>query len=287
MRVTLAKGEMLLELDPCAGGSISKLKHRDLDVLRPAPERVGPAFDPVKYSAFAMAPFVGRIHDAQFSLNGEDIELHANFPPEPHAIHGHGWQDVWKVETQSKTSATLLYHHEADAWPWTYDARQTFKLSDNCLTMALSVKNLSDTPMPAGLGWHPYFPREGATLIVPTTHVWTVDSETGDNTPTPVKITGDLSRARIVEHLTLDSTYSVGAGAIELNWPTHGVTIKADPIFSHATVFVPAGQNYFCAEPITHAPNAVNSNLPSDVSGLAWLSPGETLSGTIKLSVIH
>lgn len=287
MRVTLVKGDMLLELDPCAGGAVSKLKHRDLDVLRPAPERVGPAFDPLKYAAFTMVPFVGRIHEARFQISEREIDLHANLPPEPHAIHGHGWQDVWKVESQSKTRASLSYHHAADAWPWSYNARQDFQLSDNRLSVELSVKNLSDTPMPAGLGWHPYFSREGATLIVPTTHVWSVDAESGTNSPAPVKITDDLSRARIVDDMILDTAFSVEAGTIEINWPTHGVSIKSDPVFEHATIFVPPGENYFCAEPISHAPNAVNSDLAEDVTGLKWLAPGETLSGKIKLTVIH
>ena len=287
MRIILAKGDMLLELDPCAGGAVSKLKHRDLDVLRPAPERFGPAFDALKYASFPMVPYAGRIHEAEFRLNGTEVELHANLPPEPHAIHGHGWQDVWKVESQTKTSATLAYHHDADAWPWSYDARQTFKLTEGRLTVELSVTNLSDTPMPAGLGWHPYFSREGATLIVPTTQVWAVDPETGANNPNEVKITDDLSRARIVEALSLDTTFSVDPGSIEINWPTHGVSLKYEPIFSHATIFVPPGEDFFCTEPLTHATNAVNSDLSDDVTGLQWLDPGQTLSGKIKLTVIH
>lgn len=287
MRVTLVKGDMLLELDPCAGGAISKLKHRDLDVLRPAPERVGPAFNPLQQSAFPMVPFVGRIHDGRFEIDDTDIELHANLPPEPHAIHGHGWQDIWKVESQTKTQAVLSYHHDADAWPWTYIARQIFKLSENRLTVTLSVENLSETPMPAGLGWHPYFERKDATLIVPTTNVWTVDSETGQNSPSPVKITEDLSRARIVDGLTLDTSFSVAPGAIDINWPTHGISIKSDPVFGHATIFVPPGDEYFCVEPTTHAPNAVNSDLDDATTGLKWLAPGQILSGKIKLTVIH
>lgn len=287
MRVTLTKGDLLLELDPCAGGAVSRLKHRDLDVLRAGPERVGPAFDPIKYAAFPMIPFVGRIHEAGFGMNGHSVELHANFPPEPHAIHGHGWQDVWKIESQTKTTATLFYHHDNDAWPWDYDARQTFRINDHALAIELSVTNRSATMMPAGLGWHPYFPREGSTLIVPTTHIWNSDPETGENIPAPIEVVNDLSRARIVERLLLDTTYSVDPRAIELSWPTHSVIMKSDPVFSHATVYVPAEQDFFCAEPITHAPNAVNSDLPEAVTGLKWLAPDETLSGKIKLSVIH
>jgi len=287
MRVTLAKGDMRLVLDPCAGGSVSRLQHRDLDILRPAPDRVGPAFDPLQYAAFPMVPFVGRIHNATFQKGNETVRLHANHPPEPHALHGHGWQDVWKVEDQAKDRATLSYHHNDDAWPWDYDAKQSFKLGADHLNVELSVTNRSESAMPAGLGWHPYFPRKDATLIVPTTQVWCSHAETGANTPHAIKVTNDLSRARIVERLLLDTTYSISPQTIELSWPTHGVIMKSDPVFGHATIFVPPGEDFFCAEPISHAPNAINSQLAEDVTGLKWLESGETLSGKIKLSVIH
>ena len=35
MRLALSHGDMYLELDPMAGGCVSALRHRDLDILRP------------------------------------------------------------------------------------------------------------------------------------------------------------------------------------------------------------------------------------------------------------
>lgn len=287
MRVTLKQGDLLLEVDPAAGGSVSLFKHRELHVLRPAPDRCGPAFDPLQYSAFPMAPFVGRIHNGRSIVNGREITLHANLPPEPHAIHGHGWQAAWHVEHRDNDSVILAYVHDADAWPWAYEARQVFKLDGDLLRVDLSVTNHSDSAMPAGLGWHPYFYRKDARLIVSTTHEWEPDANTGDNQPHPVSPANDLSSGARVEALNLDTAFSVARSEIELTWPTHSVTLKSDPVFSHATIFVPPGADFFCAEPITHAPNAVNSQLPTSVSGLRWLAPSETLSGTITLSVKH
>lgn len=285
MRVTLKQGDLHLELDPAAGGSVSLLKHRELNVLRPAPDRCGPAFDPLQYSAFPMVPFVGRIHNGRSIVNGREITLHANLPPEPHAIHGHGWQDAWHVVEQNEESVTLGYTHDADAWPWTYEALQIFKLDGDTLRVDLSVTNHGDSAMPAGLGWHPYFYRKDATLKVPTTHEWEPDETTGDNQSSPVSSANDLSSGAGVETLNLDTAFSVARPEMELIWPTHSVTLSSDPVFSHATIFVPPGADFFCAEPITHAPNAVNSQLPNSVSGLAWIEPGETLSGTITLAV--
>ena len=285
MRVILTHGDMHLTLDPCAGGSVQSLRRGDLEILRPGPMRTGPAFDPVEYGAFPMVPFVGRIHRGAFSTGAQAIQLHENFPPEPHAIHGHGWQAAWRIENQAEAQASLIYTHTADAWPWAYTARQVFQLADDQLNVTLSVTNESETPMPAGFGWHPYFPREGARLSVPTTHQWFPDEGTGDNLPKPITRSADLTTAQRVSDLNLDTTYSVGDAPIEMHWPTHRVQLTAGRIFRHATIYVPQGQDFFCAEPVSHAPNAVNSALPDAVTGSQTLSPGQTLSDSILLQV--
>lgn len=287
MRMTITRGDMVLELDPCAGGTVSALRYRDMDILRPAPARIGPAFDPLKYAAFPMVPFVGRIHNGLFECDGHSIALQPNLPPEPHAIHGHGWRAPWKLESETEDTATLIYNHTADAWPWDYAARQTFSLRETQLIIHLSVTNHGDTQMPAGLGWHPYFARENATLSLPTTHQWTPDEDTGENTPNAIEACADLSAGRPVEALCLDTTFSVREPKISVRWPTHWITMVSDPIFRHATIYVPPGERYFCVEPCSHAPNAVNSALPAQVTGMKWLAPGETLSGSIELSVSY
>ena len=285
MRLQISKGDMLLELDPAAGGSVSALRSGDLDILRAGPPRSGPAFDPLQYSAFPMVPYVGRIHNGRCQVNGSEIQLHANLPPEPHAIHGFGWQTAWKVKSQSDESVTLIHEHTADAWPWDYTAFQRFDLGENDLIVTMDVTNNCVDPMPAGLGWHPYFDRRNAVLKLPTTHEWRPDEVTGDNQPVDILPENDLSVGRAVESLKLDTAFSVSEPLIEMKWPTHEVTMVSDGIFSHATIYVPPGADYFCAEPITHAPNAVNSTLPDSITGRRWLNPGETLSGKIKLSV--
>ncbi|MEO1554587.1 MAG: aldose 1-epimerase [Pseudomonadota bacterium] len=278
---------MFLELDPCAGGAVSALRHRDLDVLRPAPARIGPAFDPLKYASFAMVPFIGRIFEGRFSFDTHACALPPNLPPEPHAIHGHGWRAPWKAESIQKDAASLIYRHTADTWPWNYVARQKFSLSPDSLSAELSVTNESDQVMPVGLGWHPYFKRDGAILHLATTDLWTPDEETGENQPSPIIPVEDLSGGRLVADLNLDTTFSVGSGTVRMEWPSHAVTLQSDPVFSHATVYVPPGEDYFCVEPVTHAPNAFNSSLPAEKTGFRTLAPGETLVGSIALMVEH
>ncbi|MEL7109821.1 MAG: aldose 1-epimerase [Pseudomonadota bacterium] len=283
MRVRLINGDMVLELDPQAGGAVSALRHGDLEIFRPAPPRSGPAFDPLAYAAFPMVPFVGRIFEGRAKWQDHCLTLPANLPPEPHAIHGHGWRAAWSVADRDDTRISLSYTHDDDAWPWHYTAKQIYDLKSDGLVVDLSVKNEGDTPMPAGLGWHPYFYRAGAVLKTPTTREWHPNDETGDSLPLKIAEEADLSQGLPVEGLNLDTTYSLAKPIYEMQWPTHRVTMTADPVFAFATIYVPPGQDYFCAEPISHAPFAINSSAPMAETGLRSLAIGETLSGSITL----
>ena len=44
-----------------------------------------------------MLPFCSRIHNGRFRYGDRDVSLAPNFPPEPHAIHGFGWQGLWRL----------------------------------------------------------------------------------------------------------------------------------------------------------------------------------------------
>ncbi len=285
MRLTLKFNELELELDPHAGGSVSAFKQGALPILRPAPQRTGDAFDPLEYSAFPLIPFSGRIANGCFTVNDETVQLTPNMPPEPHAIHGQGWRTAWQVDAHSASAATLSYHHMADTWPWTYLARQTFTLTDNQLTLQQSVENLSSTPMPAGLGWHPYFPRENASVQMPVSKVWWSDDGDLPARPSDLTEASDLRRLSPVNAFNLDHAFNMDEARFLLKWPSHTLEMTADPVFTHSIVYIPPGKDFFCAEPATHAPDAVNLKLPEAETGLTWLAPGGTLQGTIRLKV--
>lgn len=286
-RITLTHGETVLELDPRAGGSVSALRHRDLEILRPAPSRTDGPFDARDYGAFPMLPFVGRIYNGEFQFNGASIQLPANMRPEPHAIHGQGWQTAWRTEALTETTATLLCQHSAETWPWSYEAKQSFQVHPDGLSVSLRLENLSEDVMPGGIGWHPYFHRATATLRINTTSVWALNDFTGALSHASVTSSTDLSEGRAVESLILDTTYSVGSHRIKLTWPTHDVIIESDPIFLGATVYIPPAEDFFCVEPVSQVPNAINSALPRSETGLKLINPGETLEGSISLKVIR
>lgn len=282
--VELVVGNSCLGLLPSHGGVVTHWRVDGWDVLRPV---VSDSNDPRDFAGFPLVPFSGRISNGRFKFDGRDIQLAANFPPEPHAIHGQGWQSAWSLSSIDDASATLALTHDGSDWPWAYKAEQVFEPAQDRLKVTLRLTNTSDLPMPAGLGWHPYFRLGDALIEADVTSVWAASDGSIPDKTEALSPETDVRSARPVSGLDLDNAFSAAGGSVCLHWPADrkSVRMTSDPAFQTLIVYTPAGEPYFCVEPVSHAPNAVNSSLGAEVTGLRTLSPGETLEGSIVLRV--
>ena len=281
MSLHLEQGPFRLDLAPEHGGSVLGFTYKTHDILRPARHEIPQNWSAKDFGAFPLVPFCSRITNGRFEGAHHKVQLPANMPPERHAIHGFGWQSAWTITESGPAMAELSHVYGGAVWPWAYTARQRFELSAQGLALTLSLTNQSDTMMPAGLGWHPYFPRGDAYLKAATTGIW-LDR---DERSAPAPAHADLNGGRWVKDLDLDAAFEISEPVQSIHWPEINLTIKSDPVFGKLVVYVPPGRDYFCVEPVTHAPDAVNSTLPREATGLRQLAPGETLSGTIGLLV--
>ncbi|MEE4381301.1 MAG: aldose 1-epimerase [Pseudomonadales bacterium] len=273
-----------LLLAPAAGGTVRALRLRGEDLLRPAPAGND---DPLASAAFPLVPFSGRIDRGRFRFRDEAVTLAPNFPPEAHAIHGQGWQRAWTVERADATSADLVYRHDGADWPWRYRATQAFRLRPDGLELGLALANESDRPMPAGLGWHPYFPRADATLTAAVRRIWPSGETTLVDPPRAPKTEEALHAPRPVDALALDHCFDADAAGATIHWPRRGLRLRltGDAVLRFLIVYTPPGQDFFCVEPVSHAPDAVHSPLPAAETGLRMLEPGETLRAGLRLVV--
>lgn len=142
--------------------------------------------------------------------------------------------------------------------------------------------------MPAGLGWHPYFPKAEATLTADILAAWT-DEDGAIIGSKPVALTErtDLTHTRQACDLDLDHCFTAGHGATIITWPSRSLRLKmeASQTLRFLTVYTPPGEDFFCVEPVSHIPDSVNNPLPADQTGLQTLQPDEILSGEITLTV--
>jgi len=285
--ITLNSRPAELTLAPENGGCVSAFRWNGVDILRPYNVSKGPDAAATEYAAFPLFPFSGRIANGRFSFRGHNYQLPTNFPPEPHAIHGQGWQSEWAVSSKSVNTVTLAFRHDGSVWPWAYHATQYFTLARIGLSVMLTLTNLSDGPMPAGIGWHPYFPAKNAQLISDVSSVWLSGEDMIPGAPSPLSPQNDLTSPREVSALRLDNAFAAGEEGTRISWPSErrAIEMTGTETLRHLIVYTPAGENFFCVEPVSHSTDAVNSNEPASVTGLKVLAPGETLSGMIYLSV--
>ena len=288
-RLRLRRSAFELHLEPQLGGAISLLRHDERDLLRPAGEALLKGRDPRSASCFPLVPFSNRIADARFRFQGRTCELPANFPPEPHAIHGQGWQSAWEVGEVAADRAEVSFRHAVPGTPLDYRARQVFELSDDGLGVTLVVENAGGRPMPVGIGLHPYFVRtEGVVLRAKLDHVWLADQRNIPKERVPLPARWDFAKAPRIGSLEMDNCFGGWNGEAEIRWPEIGLTlrIEAEPVFGHLVVYVPAGEDFFCVEPVSNANDGFNlfeRGVPG--TGVRVLAPGETLAGTIRFRI--
>ena len=267
--------EFSAEVLPHIGGGLANFRHRGIDLLRPAgPETLGNA-DPFGIACFPMVPFVGRIREGRFG----DVVLEPNHPVSAYPLHGHGWQTNWEVAGHQADSCWLSYRHQGGAWPWSYAAKQLYRLSECGLTMLLTVRNLSDRLMPVGLGQHPYFPRgEGCRIETELSSVlWPSEDLVADEIR-PVPADWGFDPVHEVGLVPLDHGFAGWRGAAEIVWDDRPARLRVTASASgrFLQIYAPPGEDFFCLEPMSSMPDAVNWKGGAEESGLCLLGPGES-----------
>ena len=286
--ITLSAGALQLDLSPSIGGSISSFEWIDGDrrvpVLRKCnscPENV------LEAASFPLVPFVNRIRGGHFAFRGRAVTLAPNMAGDPSPLHGQGWLSEWQVDRASASDALLSFHHQAGEWPWEYRAEQHFELDERGLSLRLTCRNLSDEPMPCGLGQHPYFDCGKDTRIdTQVTHVWTIDEHV-----LPVERVAASGRFALSDRPAcgqdLDHGFGGWGGVARMtdpNWPFELELSSPDAHFFQ--LYSPAEGGIFVAEPVSHANAALNAPEDEwDELGMRVLEPGEAMSLELRLEV--
>ena len=284
--ITLGRGRFELDIAPDVGGAISRFEFAGKPVMRP----VAPDENRVlEMCSFPLVPYANRSAGGSFEFGGKTYRLPLNFGDHPHSLHGHGWQRAWAAEMVSRDRVSLACEHAADAWEWAYAAEQVFSLTDDGLVVALSLTNKSDMPMPYSLGFHPYFPRHPGSLVqAGVKGMWLADATMLPTDLTAANAVIDLIAGQAVSKAPfVDNTFTDWRGPAVITQPELGLeialTASSNAGFLH--VFIPEGENYFCAEPTTAMPNAVNRPVAAEVSGAKVLAPGATATIEMRLAV--
>ena len=280
--VSLQAGELVCHVEPQLGGCISGLWLGGVPVLRSTAP--GASLDSARQSGgYALVPFSNRIGHATLQWQGTQHPLVRNNAPEPHAIHGIGWQRTWEVLESDDHFVMLSHEHAGDAsWPFAFDVSQTVRVSAGSVEFTLAMTNQSATPAPAGLGWHPFFvKRAGSRISFAATGRWEMG---GDMLPTR----RDASQGLDTDCATLavDHCFDGWNGVVELRDEVLRTRIASN--LKRLVVFTNPARDIVAIEPVSHVNNAlalVDAGGDPESLGLAILQPGETLTAQMAIEV--
>ncbi len=285
----LSQGTLDLWLVPEWGGSIARFDWVDQNEKVPIFRGFdGPISDVVQLASFPMVPYCNRIREGTFRFRNRKVTLPRNRANDPSPLHGHGWLNAWEVVSSGANTAELLYVHAPDEWPWAYEARQRFSLDDGGLTLGLDCTNLSDEPMPCGLGQHPFFFCTPDTILDSDVEcVWTVDEKVLPVERVPATGRYDMKNRHICGQ-GLDNGFGGWGGVARIedpSWP-FSIEMRSDDA-DYFQVYSPPEGGIFVAEPVSHANAALNEPEEAWASlGQRVLEPGETMSVGMRLDVL-
>jgi aldose 1-epimerase len=272
---------------PALGGSVLACEYDGTSVMQPTLQPASARLRSLHCCHFPLIPWSNRIENGVFLFSGQTIRVAGNVAGSPHAIHGHGWQTPWRVVERSDTRCVLSFRHpSATDWPWAYEGRQTLAVVGDALHITLAIANLGLGAMPCGLGFHPFLPATGgARLQMHAAGIW--DGRAGDFPTRRVRVPANLAfgRApRVAERQGVDHCFDGwdGRATVSYEQADHRLLLTGCDATHSVIVYIPAGGDSFCVEPVTHTVNAMNLRDPAE-SGLWILEPQEARQITMSI----
>lgn len=281
---------------PSDGGRVASLWREEagggrIDVLVPMPEA---AFDPLvwpKAGTYPLVPYSNRIRGAGFQFGETRVELAPHPAAAPHALHGFCQIRPWTVTRRSDAHVEMRYRHEPesapDAWPWGFEGVQRITLDPTGMTHEIGVESRADSPMPTGLGIHPYFAvSQGDRIAFAADAVWDADADGCGRELRPLTDNARLHDSRHGDQET--TTYHAGwsGTASILRRDGTRIVIEAGAPLDHLVFHVPAGGSYLCLEPVSHVADAFNLAAAGKAgTGMRVLRPGEAIWASARIGI--
>lgn len=237
-RFVLEVADAQLTVDAGAGGRIASLVALGHELV--LTDGAGPLW----WGCYPMAPFAGRIRNGLLEVDGRRYQLERNLPP--HAIHGTVLDRAWDVVSHGTDRLTLEIDL-GDGWPFAGRVRHEIVVGSDGLEATLTLD--ADEPMPAWIGWHPWFRRSIAgravELVVEPESMYERGS---DGLPTGV-LTSPTSRP-------WDDAFVGMRRGPSLRWP--GVLDLEIGSSAGVWVIFDERDDAICVEPQTAPPDALN-----------------------------
>jgi len=243
-----------------------------------------------------LAPWPNRLGDGRYEFEGVSAQAALDEPSRNNAIHGLVRWRPWRMAGRAQNRVAMqCVLYPTPAYPFTLSLTIEYRLGRDGLSVVTDAENLGTTPLPFGLGFHPYLtvgtPKvDTIRLTVPADRRLITDDRGLPTGEAPVAGTEfDFTGGRLLGTSRLDTAYTGirrhgdGRLRVELDRPEgdRGVTVWADERFDHLMIY--SGDTLDAAwrrqalavEPMTCPPDALRTG-----HGVTVIRPGGRWTAT-------
>jgi aldose 1-epimerase len=277
-----------------------------------------------KIGGAILLPFANRIRGTlspdgktiTATVAGKTVTLPANWSgtepgAEKHAIHGlmlnSKFQNVVSDNSsqRSTVTASLPAGNFGGHWLSDTDVKVETVLNGGAFEMTVTATNVGHTPLPMGIGWHPYFvlpsgDRKQARLHLPgqmraIMNNYDDSFTTGKRVPvknTPYDFTAPGGRALGTQYLDDNFsdliTNSDGSTVSEIIDPAANYGLRLTTLSTHIKsiqVYAPPQKNFVAIEPQFNLPDPYSKNWGNIDTGMVLLQPGQSVTWRVRLEL--
>ncbi len=191
--------------------------------------------------------------------------------------------DGWAIGTErsgaGRASFTATRDLDAAVFPFPHRIGVTVTLTDGALRVTTTVTPTGRRSVPVAFGWHPYLrvpgsPRGRWRLVLPAREHLVLDDR---GLPTGARSREAAERAPIGRRTFDDLSDVRRSRVLALETDTASVTLRSDPGYPFAQVWVPPGRPFAALEPMVAPTNALVTG------GVPVVAPGDAFSATFTL----
>ncbi len=262
-----------------------------LDTFQKPEELIGDT----RCKSFFLLPFPNRLKDGKYEFEGKNYQFPIHEPSFGTSLHGFRFplemeiREVQLAHDFAMMRLGLCYDNQWEYYPFHFDFETQMTIDRmGQLTIGMSIRNIGNTNMPIGMGWHPYFQfghsMTKVKMKLPKSCSLDIDDRlipTGKKSPVTL-----FARSRMIEQIPVDNcfVYEGTKKRIELEFQGSHYGLRfwqeTNP-FQYFQLYIPPERESIAVEPMTCAPNAFQSK-----QGLQVLKVGEVLKGRFGLGVI-
>lgn len=282
----IATDSIRAEVLPDLGARLHRLTVFGHEVLRTPSDAPVHLDEPFAWGGYVMAPWCNRIDPVPTSVAGSLVDVPAN-APDGTALHGQVYLVPW--QERHPGFFTVRGGGDGTGWPWPYETTLEVAVADAGpvtaeVRFSQVLANLGDSPMPGGVGFHPWFRGPIEVCIA-------ADSVLPSNlrADQPIEAVSGAFDLRSMRPMPagLDATWLNPAHPpVRLSWPDAAIRATMEVTSDAGLCIVaasPPDSGAVAIEPETHAPQGIRRLLAGDPYGLSWVAPGQAMHLTTRI----